>query len=328
MNAWPVCRGSYSRYFVGLLLMAVLSGRPALASDEYQQHVKRGSELVRTEEYSAALSQFEAAYALRQSPSLLYQIARCHHRLGDTKNAKTFYKRYLSAGDNIDARRRQEVEDSLRQLGDMAAQSGNTGESKRGRLVASTNPNMWPSPTGSGRAGVHPLEPSKPSRQAPPGWAAEPRKPRPTDADEDEDKEEEPTRPRTRATSPGTAIAGGVLWGASYVPAVVVGSLILIGSNSVTFSSSSTKSLIQGAGGTLLIPIAGPFLSGGLSLSLEWAAPWILLDAAAQIAGLAMLVAGARSVPVTDDNVSSLMNLMPTEPSLLGSPPPVLTLSF
>ncbi|HNO68642.1 MAG TPA: hypothetical protein PKI49_09025, partial [Pseudomonadota bacterium] len=115
---------------------------------------------------------------------------------------------------------------------------------------------------------------------------------------------------------------------ASYVPAVVVGSMILIGSNAVSFSSSTTKSLVQGAGGTLLIPIAGPFLSGGLSLSLEWAAPWIFIDAAAQIAGLAMLVAGARSVPVSDDSVSSTLQLTPTPRSVFPDAAPVLSLSY
>ena len=70
---------------VAALAFAWLLGAvPAHAEDKYQAHVKRGSELVRTEEYATALGQFEAAYALRQSTALLYQIARCHHRLGNT----------------------------------------------------------------------------------------------------------------------------------------------------------------------------------------------------------------------------------------------------
>ena len=43
----------------------LLGALPAHAEDKYQVHVKRGSELVRTEEYATALGQFEAAYALR-----------------------------------------------------------------------------------------------------------------------------------------------------------------------------------------------------------------------------------------------------------------------
>ena len=75
----------------------------------------------------------------------------------------------------------------------------------------------------------------------------------------------------------------------------VLGSMVLVGT-SLTPSSAS-RDLVGAVGGTLLVPIAGPFVSGVLSASYQWAAPWILIDGAAQIAGLAMLVSGARSVP-------------------------------
>ncbi|MFO0655199.1 MAG: hypothetical protein U0787_08980 [Polyangia bacterium] len=121
-----------------------LHGQPVRAADEYQQHLKRGQDLVRTEEYSAALSQFEAAYALRQAPTLLYQIARCHHRLGNTKEAKAFYKRYLSAGDNIDARREARTKSKTRcdslakppNRGSQRAEAGSAGRIHQSKHVA------------------------------------------------------------------------------------------------------------------------------------------------------------------------------------------------
>jgi hypothetical protein len=43
----------------------------------------------------------------------------------------------------------------------------------------------------------------------------------------------------------------------------------------------------------LLIPIAGPFISGLMMPSVYWTVPWILVDGAAQVAGLAMAIVGA-----------------------------------
>lgn len=90
-------------------------------------------------------------------------------------------------------------------------------------------------------------------------------------------------------------IAGGiVLLSVGYTPALIMGSLM-------TLIEGSTAT-----GSSLLLPVAGPFLSGFCALSRcdgdflgasglqTWAWTWMLLDGAAQVAGLAMIIAGAR----------------------------------
>lgn len=91
-------------------------------------------------------------------------------------------------------------------------------------------------------------------------------------------------------------LAGGItLLCVGYTPALITGSL------STLFGGPR----LQGTG--LLLPVLGPFLSGFAALAdstrssnglygeqKSWAAGWMLLDGAAQVAGFAMILAGAR----------------------------------
>jgi hypothetical protein len=97
-------------------------------------------------------------------------------------------------------------------------------------------------------------------------------------------------------------IAGGVtLLATGYAAAFITGSIFAaIGSNDSGYNSSSDGSLAAG-GGTLLIPVLGPFISAFTFREVAWSVPWALIDGTAQVAGLAMIIAGARQkhkVPV------------------------------
>jgi hypothetical protein len=56
---------------------------------------RRGLEAYREADFSKALSTFAEALALKSKPSLVLNIAQCYRRLGDRKNAVSYYKRYL-----------------------------------------------------------------------------------------------------------------------------------------------------------------------------------------------------------------------------------------
>lgn len=111
-----------------------------------------------------------------------------------------------------------------------------------------------------------------------------------------------PVRYERRAN--GGLIAGGIaILSAGYTPALLFASM-----GTGLFSGSGSKSTLRSAvGWSLAVPVAGPFLSALLSFGdtrtfgASWVMPWVFLDGAAQVAGLAMIIAGARSkreVPV------------------------------
>lgn len=90
-------------------------------------------------------------------------------------------------------------------------------------------------------------------------------------------------------------VAGAVLLPVAYAAALGVGALGLVGSATLTGSySESTLSSARWALGTLFIPVLGPFVSAGIVQDIRWSLPWILVDGAAQVAGLALIIAGSR----------------------------------
>ncbi|MBL9003979.1 MAG: hypothetical protein JNJ46_07015 [Myxococcales bacterium] len=107
-------------------------------------------------------------------------------------------------------------------------------------------------------------------------------------------------------------IAGGiVLLSVGYAPALIMGGLMTM------FEGPSTL------GSSLFLPVAGPFLSGFCALSRcdgdflgssgqqIWAWTWMMLDGAAQVAGLAMIIAGARSRPGNSPSLLERVHILP-----------------
>jgi hypothetical protein len=95
-------------------------------------------------------------------------------------------------------------------------------------------------------------------------------------------------------------IGGGIaLLGIGYLPALITGAMI--GTFETGRSRSDPDGDIAAASWVLLLPVAGPFISGLVYRGAFWALPWILVDGAAQVSGLALLVVGAmrrEKVPV------------------------------
>jgi hypothetical protein len=107
----------------GLTLATVLSccigasalGAPALAHADSPpgdtthavQLNETGSELYAAGNYPAALHAFQRAYALIAEPNLLFNIAGCHERLGQRRQAIEYYRWFLdSPSGNPEGRRR------------------------------------------------------------------------------------------------------------------------------------------------------------------------------------------------------------------------------
>jgi hypothetical protein len=102
-------------------------------------------------------------------------------------------------------------------------------------------------------------------------------------------------------------IGGGIgLLTAGYAAALITGSIFASFGNNGSGYSSDSKGDLAAAGGTLIIPVAGPLISAFLYRDVVWSVPWALIDGGAQVAGLAMIIAGARvtkKVPVFSDRL-------------------------
>jgi hypothetical protein len=240
----------------------LLASRGARA-DEFQDHLDHAGTLAQADRYKEALAELDAAYALRQSPRVLYMMAKVHQRLGDAKAALASYESFLTADADPDPRFRSDAQDQAAKLK---------------HLLGKDAP---PSP------------PVTPARE-------------PSVAELPYDVHYE-TKP-----SPGLMTGGAVLFGSGYLAAVISGSIFLGQGNSSSgpgcsyqYTNGSYNPVCPGnlqvAGGTLLIPVLGPFIAALAYREPSWSTSWPLIDGVAQVGGLAMMIHAAKhpkKVPV------------------------------
>lgn len=85
---------------VALLVVSVVVGAPLRAVADAAQaraHFERGRTFFQVDEYRKAIDEFKAAHVERPDPAFLYNIAECYRHLGETKDALTYYRRFLTA---------------------------------------------------------------------------------------------------------------------------------------------------------------------------------------------------------------------------------------
>jgi hypothetical protein len=238
--------------FAALAFATSLTIAPRAArADAFQDRVDRAGQLAQAERFKEALVELEAAYGERQSPRLLYMIAKTLQRLGDANAALGSYERFLAADPDADAKLRG---DAMRQVTELR------------RLLGKDVP--------APRAQPAPFAPEVPDRSA-------------------------PERFETRS-SVGLIAGGATLFGAAYVAAIVTGSIVIEGGGDCSFGGCPNGNPAT-AGGTLLIPVLGPFIASFVYRDPVWSINWSLVDGVAQVGGLAMMIYGIknpRKVPV------------------------------
>jgi tetratricopeptide (TPR) repeat protein len=102
-------------FAVVVALVSSLSTTPAKAdATRARAHYERGTSLFQVGEYRQALDEFKQAHIEKADPAFLYNIAQCHRLLGESKEALTFYRRYLSLAP--DTALRPEVEKRIHEL--------------------------------------------------------------------------------------------------------------------------------------------------------------------------------------------------------------------
>jgi hypothetical protein len=100
--------GAARRPAAALLVGAALAVASSAAAsrearaDEFQDHVDLADSRAQNERYKEALAELRAAYAIRQSPHLLYLMAQAQQHLGDNKAALLRYVDFLAADPGAD----------------------------------------------------------------------------------------------------------------------------------------------------------------------------------------------------------------------------------
>ncbi len=84
------------------------------ATEEARQHFQRGRQLFDVGRWDDAAGEFEKAYALRNDPVFLYNMAQSYRRKGDAKRALDLYKNYLIKAPK--SPQRAEVEERIEAL--------------------------------------------------------------------------------------------------------------------------------------------------------------------------------------------------------------------
>jgi tetratricopeptide (TPR) repeat protein len=91
---------SISRHLACLFL--VLAGAPAIAvagkaEDEAKAHVAKATRAHQDGNFEEARAELEAAYALDPRPDLLYALGQVHAKLGDCREATSYYRRFAAS---------------------------------------------------------------------------------------------------------------------------------------------------------------------------------------------------------------------------------------
>src|SRR3954467_8566115 len=61
-----------------------------------RQHFELGRRYFQVDEYRKAIEEFKPRHIEESDPAFLYNIAECHGRLGESKEALVYYKRFLN----------------------------------------------------------------------------------------------------------------------------------------------------------------------------------------------------------------------------------------
>ncbi len=106
------------------LALALAAGR-ARADEEarFQRHYQPALSLYNNEEYEAAIREFQAAYAIRARPRLLFNIGQAYRHLGNAKEALRFFLMYQAMEPNQKPGLKAELEGYIEQMQEMMRQA-------------------------------------------------------------------------------------------------------------------------------------------------------------------------------------------------------------
>ncbi len=116
---------------LSLVLFAALIAPPTLAhaqdsgeevseTTEYKRLLADAQKMYSEEDFEGAAQAYEAAYALKPNPNLLYNVARIYEKMGEFEKALGFYERFAKEPD-IKLSARKDAIERLKALRDVVA---------------------------------------------------------------------------------------------------------------------------------------------------------------------------------------------------------------
>lgn len=87
---------------------------PLTAATEARAHYNKGTSFYNLGRFQDALAEYEAAYLAVQDPPFLFNIAQCHRKMGNNRDALGFYRSYLRVAPS--APNRAEVQKRISEL--------------------------------------------------------------------------------------------------------------------------------------------------------------------------------------------------------------------
>jgi len=106
---------------IGAWSPASFAGAADTAKEEAKQHFLKGQQFFDVGRWDDAASEFEQAYALKNDPIFIYNMAQAYRRKGETKRALELYKNFLIKAPNTP--KRAEVEERIAALQDQIEQA-------------------------------------------------------------------------------------------------------------------------------------------------------------------------------------------------------------
>jgi len=114
------------------------------SKERARQHYKKATQFYDIGRWDEAIAEYEKAYALREDPSVLFNMAQTLRRKGDLKRALDLYKNYLVK--DPESSLRGEVEDRIRTLKAQVEQSEQQPASEAQKPAALAPPPLVPVP--------------------------------------------------------------------------------------------------------------------------------------------------------------------------------------
>jgi hypothetical protein len=111
------------RRFIDAIAILVLAATVARGDDGFKDHYEAGLGRYSSEDYDGAIKEFQAAYAIKARPRLLFNIGQAYRNLGNAREALHYYLLYQALESNPKPGLKAELDGYIVQMKAIVAQA-------------------------------------------------------------------------------------------------------------------------------------------------------------------------------------------------------------